>query len=54
MAIVIAHAQRLWGFFNNLAHQLYDIRLREAEREVMRQLRSRLGATNGTILGPKT
>jgi hypothetical protein len=39
MAIVIAHAQRLWGFFNNLAnlaHQLYDIRLREAERELKR------------------
>jgi len=36
MAIIIARAQRLWGFFNKLAHQLYDTRLREAEQEVMR------------------
>jgi len=36
MATIIAHAQTLWGFFNNLAQQLYDIRLREAERELKR------------------
>ena len=36
MAIIVTRAQTLWGFFNKLAHQLYDTRLREAEREVMR------------------
>ena len=36
MAIIIAHTRKLWGFFSKLAHQLYDTRLREAEREVMR------------------
>jgi len=36
MATIIAHTQKLWGFFSNLAHQLYDTRFREAEREVMR------------------
>ena len=39
MAIIVARTQKLWGFFNNLAHQLYDTRLREAERELKRHRR---------------
>jgi hypothetical protein len=33
MATIIAHTQRLSGFFNKLAHRLYDYRLAKAERE---------------------
>jgi len=36
MAIIIAHAQQLSGFFNKLAHRLYDARLMKAERELER------------------
>jgi hypothetical protein len=36
MAIIIAHAQRLSGFFKKLAHRLYDARLVKAERELKR------------------
>ena len=36
MATIIARAQRLSGFFNKLAHRLYDARLVKAEREVKR------------------
>jgi hypothetical protein len=34
MAIIIAHAQTLSGFFNKLAHRLYDARLAKAKREL--------------------
>ena len=36
MAIIIAHAQQLSGFFYKLAHRLYDARLMKAERELER------------------
>ena len=36
MATIISHAQRLAGFFNKLAHRLYDARLVKAERELER------------------
>jgi hypothetical protein len=36
MATIIAHTQRLSGFFNKLAHRLYDYRLAKAERELER------------------
>jgi hypothetical protein len=36
MAIVIANAQRPSGFFNKLAHRLYDYRLAQAKRELER------------------
>jgi hypothetical protein len=38
MAIIIARAQRVLGFFNKLAHRLYDYRLANAERELKRHL----------------
>ena len=38
MAIIIAHAQRLSGFFNKLARRLYVARLANAERELKRHL----------------
>jgi hypothetical protein len=36
MAIIIAQAQRLSGFFNKLVRRLYDARLVKAERELKR------------------
>jgi hypothetical protein len=36
MATIIARAQRLASFFNNLVHRFYDARLMRAEREVKR------------------
>jgi len=34
--IPTTRAETLWGFFNDLAQQLYDTRLRKAERELKR------------------
>ena len=34
MATIIAHTQTLSGFFNKLAHRLYDYRSAKAEREL--------------------
>jgi hypothetical protein len=36
MATLVAHAQRLSGFFNKLARRLYDARLAKAQRELNR------------------
>jgi hypothetical protein len=36
MATIVRHTQRLSGFFNKLAHRLYDARLMKAERELER------------------
>jgi hypothetical protein len=36
MATIIAQAQRLSGFFSELAQRLYEARLVKAEREVKR------------------
>jgi hypothetical protein len=36
MTTIIRHTQRLSGFFNKLAHRLYDYRLANAEREIKR------------------
>jgi hypothetical protein len=41
MPTIIAQAQRLSGFFNKLAHRLYDARLVKAERELKRVRTSR-------------
>jgi hypothetical protein len=38
MANIIANAQQLSGFFNKLAHRLYEARLANAERELKRHL----------------